>query len=196
MAKHLLDGYVHTFEAIEVAVRERGHLISLGTLAAGLAHELNNPAAAAQRAAQNLLKAMENIRTVSLRLLRHESTEAQRRAIFEFELKAGQRAGQTGSASDPLELSDREERVTQWLSEHNVAEPWAIASQLAEGGVDQAELNQLASVIGKDFLGDALHRVAGLITVFGLVREIENSSRRISDLVAALNAAASQQRRP
>jgi signal transduction histidine kinase len=161
-------------------------LMALGKLSAGLAHELNNPAAAAQRAAQNLLKAMENIRTVSLRLLRHESTEEQRRAIFDFELKAGQRAGQTGNGSDPLELSDREERVTEWLTEHNVAEPWAIASQLAEGGVDQAELNQLASVIGRDFLGDALHRVAGIITVFGLVREIENSSRRISELVGAV----------
>jgi signal transduction histidine kinase len=162
-------------------------LMALGKLSAGLAHELNNPAAAAQRAAKNLLTAMETIRTVSLRLLRHESTEEQRRALYEFEVRAGNRAGEASSAApDPLELSDREQRVTDWLTRNNVPEPWSIAATLAEGCVDEAELDQFAAVMGSAVLGDALHRVAGIVTVFGLVREIENSSRRISDLVGAI----------
>lgn len=162
-------------------------LMALGKLSAGLAHELNNPAAAAQRAAQNLIGAMENIREVSLRLLKHASTEEQRRALFDFELTAGQKAAQMGSAPiDPLELSDREAEVTEWLEKHGVAEPWKIAATLAEGCVDGKELDTLEAKIGKDFLGDAVHRVAGIVTVFGLVREIENSSRRISELVGAV----------
>src|SRR5215510_5278298 len=66
-------------------------LMALGKLSAGLAHELNNPAAAAQRAAQNLLASLEHIREVSLRLLRHASTEQQRTGLFEFEMSAGQK---------------------------------------------------------------------------------------------------------
>ena len=162
-------------------------LMALGKLSAGLAHELNNPAAAAQRAAQNLIGAMENIREVSLRLLKHASTEAQRRALFDFELSAGQKAAQIANAPiDPLELSDREAEVTEWLEKHGVAEPWKIAVTLAEGCVDGKELDILETKIGKEFLGDAIHRVAGIITVFGLVREIENSTRRISELVGAV----------
>ena len=162
-------------------------LMALGKLSAGLAHELNNPAAAAQRAAQNLLGAMEYIREVSLRLLKHASTEEQRRALFDFELTAGQKAAQMTKATvDPLELTDREEQVTAWLEKRNVAEPWKIAATLAEGCVDGNELDKLETKIGRDFLSDALHRVAGIITVFGLVREIENSTRRISELVGAV----------
>src|SRR5215467_3230050 len=97
-------------------------LMALGKLSAGLAHELNNPAAAAARAAQNLMGSFQQIRDVSLRLLKHESTEDQRNALFDFELKAGKSfAAQTAEAADPLELSDREERVTAWLEKHNIA---------------------------------------------------------------------------
>jgi signal transduction histidine kinase len=162
-------------------------LMALGKLSAGLAHELNNPAAAAQRAAQNLLGAMENIREVSLRLLKYSSTEAQRRALFDFELTAGQKAAQLAERElDPLELSDREERVAAWLEKRGVAEPWKIASTLAEGCVDGDELDQLEAKIGKELLSDAVHRVGGIIAVFSLIREIENSTRRISELVGAV----------
>jgi signal transduction histidine kinase len=162
-------------------------LMALGKLSAGLAHELNNPAAAAQRAAQSLMAALENIRAVSLRLLRYASTNEQRQALFDFELKAGQRASQQGGpAPDPLELSDREERVTAWLEKRGIAEPWTIASTLAEGCVDEKELDQLAATMGQEILADALQRVAAIVNIYGLVRQIENSSRRISDLVGAI----------
>src|SRR5207344_3306777 len=88
-------------------------LMALGKLSAGLAHELNNPAAAATRASQSLMTSFQEIRDVSLRLLKHASTEEQRNALFDFELKAGKSyAAQTNQVPDPLELSDREERVT------------------------------------------------------------------------------------
>ena len=162
-------------------------LMALGKLSAGLAHELNNPAAAAARAAQNLMGSFQQIRDVSLRLLKHASTEDQRNALFDFELKAGKSfAAQTAEAADPLELSDREERVTAWLEKHNIADSWKIAATLAEGCVDEPQLEKFVGVVGPEILNDAVHRVAAIINMFGLIREIENSTKRISDLVAAV----------
>lgn len=162
-------------------------LMALGKLSAGLAHELNNPAAAATRAAQSLMGSFQNIRDVSLRLLKHASTEEQRNALFEFEMEAGKSlATQIVSAGDPLELSDREERVTSWLERHNVPDGYKIASILAEGCVDEPHLDKFGVKIGPELLPDALHRVAAIMTMFGLIREINNSAQRISELVAAV----------
>jgi signal transduction histidine kinase len=162
-------------------------LMALGKLSAGLAHELNNPAAAAARAAQSLMAAFQEIREVSLRLLKHASTEEQRNALFEFEMKAGKSyAAQTGPEPDPLELSDREERVTAWLEKHDIADSWKIAATLAEGCVDEPQLEKFVGMVGQDLLSDALHRVAAIINMLGLIREIDNSAKRISDLVAAV----------
>jgi hypothetical protein len=100
-------------------------LMALGKLSAGLAHELNNPAAAAARAAQSLMGSFQEIREVSLRLLKHASTEEQRNGLFDFELKAGKSyAAEAAKTPDPLELSDREERVTAWLEKHNIADSY------------------------------------------------------------------------
>jgi signal transduction histidine kinase len=161
-------------------------LMALGKLSAGLAHELNNPAAAAARAAQSLMGSFQEIREVSLRLLKHASTEDQRNALFDFELKAGKSFAAQTANPDPLELSDREERVTAWLEKHNIGDSWKIAATLAEGCVDEPQLEKFVGIVGPEILNDAVHRVASIINMFGLIREIENSTKRISDLVAAV----------
>jgi len=162
-------------------------LMALGKLSAGLAHELNNPAAAAVRAAQSLMGSFQDIREVSLRLLKHASTEEQRNTLFEFEVAAGKKlAAQSEPAADALELSDREGRVTDWLEKHGIAEGWKIAATLAEGGIDEPQLEKFTVKIGTELLPDALHRVAAIMNMLGLIREINNSAQRISELVAAV----------
>jgi len=161
-------------------------LMALGKLSAGLAHELNNPAAAARRAAQSLVEAMENVRSASLKLLQHSFSEAERVAMLQFEQEAmKQTAHPAEASSDPLEFSDREEAITNWLERHAVSEPYKIASLLADARVNPQTLDALAATTG-DAVGYVLRRVAALITVYGLVREIDNSTRRISDLVTAI----------
>lgn len=162
-------------------------LLALGKLSAGLAHELNNPAAAARRAAQNLTEAMENVRVASLKLLQHTFSEAQRVAMLQFEQEVMKQAlSPAGQSSDPLEFSDREEAVTNWLERHNVAEPYKIASLLTDARVSPQKLDALAATTGEDAIGYVLRRMAALITVYGLVQEIDNSTRRIGDLVTAI----------
>jgi signal transduction histidine kinase len=127
------------------------------------------------------------VRDASLRLLQHPLSFEQRRAVVEFESELTARvAGDTPVHTDSLELSDREAELTACLEAHGVKEAWKIAGPLAEANADRGKMEALRATIGEKVLGDALERVASLVTIFGLMREIDNSTKRISDLVAAI----------
>src|SRR6266568_906686 len=163
---------------------QRDKLMALGKLSAGLAHELNNPAAAAQRSTASLRETLETVREASIRLSRHALSTEQREMIIHFEREAGQYTATT--PADPLAQSDREESITTWLEARQVPDAWKIAPVLADVGVDIPKLEGLAAQVGDAVLGDAVIRIASILTVGKLIGEIENSTKRISDLVRAI----------
>lgn len=185
MAKHLLDGYIHTLEAIETAVRERGRLISLGTLAAGLTHELNNPAAAVRSAAGDLRAVMDRLVGQVCSVATAQLTPAQAQAMTALQAQAVASASSAPRLS-AIETGRREEELGEWLEAHEVANPWTLAPAFVAAGLDRAWLESALHAVGANCLNDALNWVADTLLATALLDQIDDSSGRISQLVSAV----------
>jgi signal transduction histidine kinase len=175
-------------------VRETAHrdeqqikLASLGKLSAGLAHELNNPAGAAKRAAASLKEVRMQVREAYLRIDCRELTTAQRGYIAKFENTALDRAAQPKAATwNSLEQADREEELLDWMDSHGVLDGYQFTGVLNEAGVAIPDLEGLAEKVGIDALTDVLTRIHLVLTAANLVKEIELSANRISEIVKAV----------
>ncbi len=182
--RHLIEGLYRTARSIESTARQRESLITLGTLAAGLSHEINNPAAAATRAADALETACQMLLSSLGRLAQGEISAQQFTALDALRREIGPQA----AVQDPLALADRQEALASWLSSHGIVCEWMIAPPLAAAGADVAWCERVALVLEGPARGAGLEWVASTLAAATLLSEIKDSSRRISELVAAIKS--------
>jgi signal transduction histidine kinase len=163
--------------------QQRDRLASLGKLSAGLAHELNNPASAAKRAAVQLRDMLIRIRDASHELGRHNLTSAERAEIEKLEASFVQ---QNQHPPDALTTSDLEEQIDSLLRSHGQSDLWQLAADLARKCVQPAALESLFAALDPDTARAALVRIAASVEIANLLNEIESSTSRISELVLAI----------
>ena len=163
--------------------QQRDRLASLGKLSAGLAHELNNPASAAKRAASQLREMIKKIKSASLELGRRDLTQAQKTEIEKLEALFTQ---EDVVPPDALTISDLEDQIDSLLRSHGQNDLWQLAADLARRNINPEILESLFANLDADAARAALVRIAASVEIAVLLREIESSTSRISDLVGAI----------
>lgn len=181
---HLIQGLYRTARSIESTARQRESLVTLGTLAAGLAHELNNPASAATRAVDALQTASKALVAAMGRLAGEELPSGRLAALDALRHELAPRPPDP----DPLARADREQALASWLTRHGVERAWTIAPPLAAAGADPAWCERAAAVLEGPALQPGLEWVASTFSVATLLDEVKESTRRISELVAAVRS--------
>lgn len=179
-AKHMINGVYQTVRSIDAAARERESLVALGTLAAGLAHEINNPASASMRAVEALRRASEYMMASLVALAEQGIVAAQFLQIDRMRTELQERPESTEGA---LERADREELIGSWLEDHDVGIAWLVASLLATSGVDSAWLEELEAAVGAEALSPAVSWITSTVGMMSILSEVTEATSRISHLV-------------
>ena len=194
----VLEMLAQRIQVLYSVSQQRERLSSLGTLAAGLAHELNNPASASRRAAGRLRDSLENRRSLGMRLtraaVRGEIRPAQ---VDALERIVNEALGHDNApALNSLERSDLEEEVARWLEDRYVEEAWDLSPTLVGAGLGIGDLNLVEAAVPPGTLADALGYLEAVLESTRLVDEIDASSMRISNLVATMEGYSYMDRAP
>ena len=183
LAKRLVGMMADRIREATRLEQQRDRLAGLGKLSAGLAHELNNPASAAKRAAAQLRETLKRIKDASHELGRREMTPTQKAEIEKLEFSFTQRHEPPPNA---LAISDLEEQIDSLLRSHGQNDLWQLAAELAQRGIKPSALESLFENLDPGTARAALVRIAASVEIASLLNEIESSTSRISDLVQAI----------
>ncbi len=183
----VLADYAQRYQTYQAMALHREKLISLGTLAAGLMHELNNPGAAARRASAQLRENMTRLQQLSLRLTRSPMSQEQLDCLTTLQehVFALCQQGPTQNLT-PMEQSDKEEALAEWLEELHIENSWRLAPTMVSAGWSCDDIACASRSFSSEVFSDALNYLEALISSMQHVGTIEESIARVTDLVSAV----------
>jgi signal transduction histidine kinase len=186
VAREIMRTLATRLRNLESYSQEREKLIQLGAMAAGLAHELNNPAKAARCAAADLRQSVEKVQHYGCELNETLGVEQWQQLVAIFQDAV--RCAALQPKLNPLEQSDREEAIECWLDSHEIADAWDLAPALVNARVDQEELEALKRTVPAQDLENAIHWLTVNVTTRDLIKSISHSTERVSELVRAVKS--------
>ena len=186
VAREIMRTLATRLRNMEGYTQEREKLIQLGAMAAGLAHELNNPATAARRAAADLRQSVEKVQDYACELNETLSAEQWQQLVATSQEAVDCATSQPKLNS--LEQSDREEVIECWLDSHKIADAWDLAPALVNARVDEAALETVKRTVPAQDLENAIQWLAANLTTHDLLKSISHSTERVSELVGAVKS--------
>ena len=195
MAVHLLEGMILGMRQGNALIGERERLLALGKLSAGLTHELNNPAAAAGRATVALRDRVEGMRHKLAMIASGKLAGVQLKKLVVAQEEFVKKVRHAPPLS-PLEASDREDELGDWLDDHGIRGGWELAPIFVAGGLDVGDLEAVYAASDSETLEGAVRWLAYTVETESLLREITDATTRISDLVLAAKQYSQMDRAP
>jgi len=195
MALHLLEGLFFGTQSTQQVLQQRERLLALGSLSAGLTHELNNPAAAAVRATSSLRDRLTDMRHALAATLASGLDPNTLGSLVRLEEEAVEGV-HTAPQLSPMETSDLEDRLGEWLGDHQVTDGWDLAPVFVQAGLAETYLERVAQEVGEARLERALRWLARSVEGEILMDEIQDSTTRVSTLIAAAKQYSQMDRAP
>jgi signal transduction histidine kinase len=184
MAVHMLEGAFFGNKDWAQAIGQRERLLALGSLSAGLTHELNNPAAAAVRATASLRERIAGMRHKLGTIAGGKWDRTTLETLIQLQEEAADRVPKAIALS-PLEASDREDIITGWLDDRDVRDGWDMSAAFVSAGLDVAWLDHVEATVDAATLEGALRWLYYTVETELLMNDIEDATTRISTLVGA-----------
>jgi signal transduction histidine kinase len=195
MAIHMLDGMFFGIRNSQAAIGQRERLLALGSLSAGLTHELNNPAAASVRATASLRERVSGMRHKLAMIAKGPYDRTTLETLIRMQEEAVERVAKAPKLT-PIEASDHEDAISDWFDAHNIAGGWDIAPTFVQAGLNVEWLDQVASTVDATVLEGAVRWLNYSVETELLMNEIEDSTERISTLVGAAKQYSQMDRAP
>ncbi len=184
--KAILGNMAMRLAKTQQATFQQEKMAALGTLAAGLMHELNNPGTAARRASVQLRENLLRMHRLTAKWARTHLSEEQKQCMFDLQEYALSAKPVVGMSS--LDQSDAEEKLAEWMEAAEIEDAWRLAPTLVSIGIDAEHLDCARHTFAGETFSDAINWLEALVSSMQLVGTIEESIGRVTELVAAVKS--------